>query len=146
MKVVNYKAYIALFTLILTSSLIFCSSSSSKDDGAPSVRVRINKMESEGVDKKIVDKISNNLLKKLQEFKGPNRVVAINIDGVSKSANRQLIGRISKLGKKYVIVLKVVEGEKGKLLFNETAIVKEGDIDDTIEDMAEKVSEKEDVW
>lgn len=135
--------FIAIF---FTVSLTFCSGSGVKDDGKVSVRVSVNKMESEGVDTKIVKRATELIYKKLQELKGKNRVVSREIDGVDKSANRQLIGRLSKLGAKIVITVKVVEGERGKLVFNETAIVKESDLDDAILDIAENIADKDEVW
>lgn len=142
----SLKAVSFLTAIILIAVFAGCSGSSFKSDGAPKTRLCINKFESEGVDAKIAERATGNLHKKLQELKGANRVVSREIDGISKSTNRQLIGRISKLGEKYVLTVKVVEGEKGRLVFNETAIVKAGDLDSRIEDIAEKVSDKDEVW
>ena len=146
MKKNNVKTTCVVTAILFGTALAGCSGSGVKNDGAPKARLCINKMESEGVDGKITARATAGLHKKLQELKGADRVVSREIDGISKSTNRQLIGRISKLGEKYVITIKVVEGEKGRLIFNETVIVKEGSIESTIEDIAEKISGKDEVW
>jgi hypothetical protein len=136
---------ISVLTAFIFAAAAGCSGPAVKKD-APKVRVCINKFESEGIDAKIITSATANMHKKLRELKGPESAVSREIDGISKSANRQLIGRISRLGEKYVVTVKVVEGEKGRLVFNETAIIKESDLDETIEDIAEKISDRDEVW
>ena len=142
----DIKIISILTVIILSTALAGCSGPGVKSGGAPKARVCVNKIESEGVDAKIIMRATASLHKKLQEQKGADRVVSREIDGISKSANRQLIGRISRLGEKYVITVKVVEGEKGRLIFNETVIIKESDLDSAIEDIAENISDKDEVW
>jgi hypothetical protein len=146
MKKNNVKAICVLTAIFFIAALAGCSGSSVKNGGAPQTRLCINKIESEGVDTKITTRLTAGLHKKLQELKGTERVVSREIDGISKSANRQLTGRIGKLGEKYVITIKVIEGEKGRLVFNETDIVKESGLDSTIEDIAGKIADKDEVW
>ena len=146
MKITLIQVQNITLAVFLAVFFIQCSGSNIKDNSKPRVRLCINKMDAEGADKKIAARLANILNEKLQELKGTNKVVFRDKDGVSKSTNRQLIGRISKLGQKFVLTIKVIEGEKGKLLFNETTIVNQNDLDDTIKDIAENISDKESIW
>ncbi len=145
MKKTSVKAISFLTAIITAAALAGCSGAAVKS-GTAKVRVCVNKFESEGVDAKTTARATAGMHKKLQELKGAEMVLSRELDGVSRSANRQLIGRVSSLGEKYVVTVKVVEGEKGRLIFNETAIVKQSDIDSTIEDIAEKISDRDEVW
>ncbi len=145
MKKVFINAQNILLAALIVAAFVQCSKNI-KHDSNPETRLSINQMEADGVDKTIIKKIETILDKELKELKGDNRVVYRHRDGVSKSTNRQLIGRISKLGKNYVLSIKVVEGEKGKVLYNRTVTTKERGIDDSIEDIAEDISDEDSIW
>ncbi|MDY6968557.1 MAG: hypothetical protein SVR08_07890 [Spirochaetota bacterium] len=110
-------------------------------------RLGVNKLVTNDIDEKTASKITTIIYNKLKAIKGAKRVVYRVKDGISKSTNRQLIGRISKLGKSYVLSIKVVEGEKGKLLFNETVIIKgDDDIEESIDNVVKKISSEKSIW
>ncbi len=143
------KALIKIQTFLALTLIAACfiqCSKNIKDDSIPKVRLSINRMDAEGIDKKTVSNIAEILHKELQAIKGANRVVYREKDGVSKSTNRQLVGRISKLGKSYVLSIKIIEGEKGKVLFNRTVTAKESSIDDSLEDIAEEIGDEDGIW
>lgn len=135
-----------LLALIFITAIAGCSGGSKiKNEANPNVRLNINKPASEGVDEKIVTRVAEKIYEKLREEKG-SIILYREKDGISKSANRQLAGRISILGKKYILTIKVVEGEKGQLLYNRTITVLEGDLDSELEDIAEEISGNDDIW
>ena len=71
-------------------------------------RLGINKLEINNIDENIAAKITTIIYNKLKAIKGAKSVVYRVKDGITKSTNRQLIGRISKLGKNYVLSIKIV--------------------------------------
>lgn len=140
------KIQTVLIALIFITAVTACSGGSKiKNETNPNVRLNINKPASEGVDKKIVTRIADMLYEKLKAEKG-SIILYREKDGISKSANRQLAGRISMLGKKYILTVKVVEGEKGQLLYNRTVTAAENDLDSRLEDIAEDISGNEGIW
>ena len=146
MKKFCIKTNAVLLAIIFTAIFSGCSGSDLKNSGNPNIRLNINKLESQGIDKKIISRIAEKLHAKLASLRGKNKVLYRGKDGVAKSANRQLAGRISKLGSKYILTIKVIEGEKGSMLFNKTVSTKEKDLDDEIDDIAEDISDDENIW
>lgn len=118
-----------------------------KVNKATKVRLGINRVTVNNVDERVALEITTMLHEKLQARKGKNSVVYRKRNGISKSINRQLAGRISKLGKDLLLSIKVIEVEKGKLLFSETIIIKKNDdLDDVIDRIVDKICKNKSIW
>ena len=109
-------------------------------------RLGINKLTTQDVNQKKTLEIITNLYNKLKNLKGERIVFRIK-DGISKSVNRQLYGRINKYGKGFVLTINVVEGERGKILYSKTVIIKDySKIDDVLDKIAEEINDKDEIW
>ena len=109
-------------------------------------RLGINKLTTHDVDEKKSLEIITKLYSKLKNLKGERIIFRVK-DGISKSVNRQLYGRINKFGKGFVLNINIVEGEKGKLLYSKTVIIKDySKIDDILEEIAEEINDKNEIW
>ncbi len=67
------------------------------------------------------DEMTNILLKNLQTQKGKDRVFSISKNRNDKNINRQLLGRITKLGDKYIININVTDTQNGNILYSKTS-------------------------
>lgn len=118
-----------------------------KDIRTIRTRLGINRIKVNKVDEKIAREITSMLYNKLRYMMGADRIVYREKDGISKSINRQLVGRVSKLGKDFLLSIKVVEVEKSKLLFSETVVIKKNDnLDNAIDQIVNKICNKESIW
>lgn len=133
---------IFIFSLICTFAFSSCGSKNIKNSN---IRLRINKLEAQDVDKKITGDVAAQLYENLKKQIG-DRVVSDQGDSISKSANRLLAGRVSMLGTKYMLTIKVVEGEKGNILFNKTVSVKADGLKDAVDDIADQIVDCDAIW
>ncbi|MDY6935152.1 MAG: hypothetical protein SVZ03_13140 [Spirochaetota bacterium] len=114
---------------------------------AINARLGINRFEASGVDKRIASDITDKLYQKLRLLKGRNLVVYKRIEGIEKSVNRQLVGRVSRLRDSYILAVRVVDGESGKQLFGKTINYKQVDnLDSKLEQIAEQIISVSDIW
>jgi len=111
------------------------------------IRLGITILKASGGNVNEASAITSNIYNRLIVLKGSNRVIYRKIDGSSKSVNRLLIGRLSKLGKDYILAIRVVEGQNGAQLYNKRLIYEEGDnIENYLDSIAKEISNKDEIW
>ncbi len=136
-----------LISMLLIFSFIFFSHTGALSAGsAKKVRIGINPLKAEGVDQATADKITLMIFKSLSAEKGADRVVYRKVSGVSKSTNRQLIGSVSSFGSSYFISVRVVEGEKAKILFSKAVTVKKEKIEKAVKKIADDLIDCVEIW
>ena len=111
-----------------------------------SVRLNINLLKSEGADLKTVSDITREIYNKLSAMKGEDRVIYRSLTKSDKKANRQLSGRISKVGSNYAVSLSVSDAETGNILFSDTKVARKDDINNVIYSLAELISNTAGIW
>ncbi len=110
-------------------------------------RLNVNALIANGVEKSEAADISKLIYSILVSSKGKDKVIYREVDGRSKSANRQLAGRVSKLGNTVIVSVNITDGESGKVLFNQAAAIKENDsIETVLQGLAEKIISAGDIW
>jgi len=110
-------------------------------------RLCINNIQVSDSETGIADDLTIKLYKKLLASKGQNQVVYRDVDGVGKSINRQLAGRLTRLGSKYIFSISIVDVNNGETLID-TAIKYKGsdDVDSKIDELVERIINKNSVW
>jgi len=109
-------------------------------------RLGIASLKANGVDEKTASDITLRLYNGLKKSRGDS-VIYREVDGISKSTNRQLTGRISRLGKTILIAVNVVDSQTGKTLFSTTASYKNGESpDQKIEQLVTQINSKNGIW
>ncbi len=133
-----------MFYLLLIMIFIqvnFSCSTQSVNTGQK-IRLGISTLTSDVLDEKTVRGITLKLYNKIRTGKGPDSVVYRNLDGISKSVNRQLYGTVNKLGSRYAVNIKIVNSEKGNIVFGKVKLVDDiKEIDSTIEEIANEIGE-----
>ncbi len=119
-----------------------------KEMPAFDTRLGIVRLTPEGIDKDLAYSFSKSLYSKLSGMRGHARVVFTNRSELKrKSINRQLLGMISKLGKTYVISVRVVNSENGHILYDKTVTCRgEDKINETIDKMASGINGVSKIW
>ena len=109
-------------------------------------RLMVSRLIANGIDEATADTISQKLFDGLVSAKGQERVLFWgNAD--TRSANRVLTGRVSKLGASKIVALNVVDGERGTVLFNKTEVIKEGDsIDAKLGTIVQEIGNMGGIW
>ncbi len=138
------KVMLYMILIMVFAQASFNCSTGSVNNGQK-IRLGISNLTSDGLDKKTVKEITLKLYNKIRTGRGPDRVVYRDVDGISKSVNRQLYGTVNKLGSRYAINIKIVNSEKGNIVFGKVKMVDDiKEIDSTIEDIANEIGES--IW
>ncbi len=110
-------------------------------------RLNVNLLAAGGIKSSEASEITLQIYKKLVSLKGEDNVVYRKTTGSKKSANRQLGGRINKVGNIKIISVSVTDGENGKVLFNQSVKVNDSDpVQPVLDSMAEKIVSTGEVW
>lgn len=131
---------------------ISCASGTKTDTPAVKVRIMVNHFTAEGVSKSTVRKIEKNITRFVADQRGHgcDCIYYRGDKNFSKSTNRQMVGRVSRLvpGKEDVFLsIRIIEGEKGKILFSRSFMAKNtSDLTGKIKKCAGEISENEEVW
>ncbi len=123
----------------------------SKTDSLPAhtdarIRIKINPLTANGVEPGEASDITEKLYNRLAALKGGDSIIYNKSGDISKSANRQLTGRISKLGASYIIAVSVSHGETGRVMFTKTVTVKPDQVDNALSNLASQVNASDDIW
>jgi hypothetical protein len=111
------------------------------------IRLGISNMIASGTDEDEAKYISAALYKNLQSLKGKDAVLSATDTRLNKSVNRNLIGRVSKVGKTFVMAISVVNSESGDILYSNTVTYGELDArDNAIKNIADEISQKSVIW
>ena len=96
--------------------------------------------------KDIASEISNKLYISLKRLKGNNRVV-FRDSNINKSVNRLLLGRLSKVGNTYLLSLRIIDAESGKLYFDKILTYNEiEDLHNKLDMFAGQISSIGEIW
>lgn len=91
--------------------------------------------------------ISKIIYSRLVSSKSKEKVIYRLVDGNSKGANRQLTGRVSRLGSLKIVFVNVLDVESGKILFTQTVKINENDpIQPVLEGVADKIVSTGEIW
>jgi hypothetical protein len=111
------------------------------------IRLGISNIIASGIDENEAKYISAALYKSLQSLKGKDVVISKTDTRVNKSVNRNLIGRLSKVGKTYIMAISVVNSESGDVLYSNTITYEEFKTrDNAIKNIADEISRKSVIW
>jgi len=110
-------------------------------------RLNVNSLTANGIEKNEAADISKIIYSRLVSSKGKDKVIYRLADGNSKGANRQLTGRVSRLGSVKIVSVNVLDVESGKVLFNKTVKINESDqMQSVLEGMADKIVSTGEIW
>lgn len=132
-------------SIVLAAALLFsCATAGTKKT---SVRLLINQLKTgKGVQKATALKIEKQLADSLQKLRG-NSVLFYRNRDISLSANRQLTGTIARVEASLFLSIRVIDGEKSRILFSASKIIRDNkDLDKIIEETAEEISDHKQVW
>lgn len=118
------------------------------EDKAPAAKARlvVTRLAPNGVETAEAEDISKKVYSALVASKGAGQVL-YRAAGDRRSANRALTGRVSKLGRSRVIAVSVVDGEKGSVLYNKTATVREdAELEAQIATIAREIGAQANLW
>ncbi len=88
------------------------------------VRLNVNTLAAGGISSNESLELTKRIYIKLRSAIGSDKVVSRDIDGKGKTANRQLTGRVNRIGDNTVISISIVHGETGAVLFSKTVQLK----------------------
>ncbi len=147
----KYFGYIVIKIVLISLAICLgCTTAGepAKDKtGSPGAVRLIIEIEAEGVDKDTKNSVEQLFIKGLTERKGASYIIHRQTHGAAKSGNRVLIGSVSRLGSGFFLSAKVVDGEKGKVLFNKSIVVNsKGDMKGRIDDISEDISKEKAIW
>jgi hypothetical protein len=110
-------------------------------------RLGIDNIISNDADEKNALEITKELFENLQDLKGKDRVIYSLKGRDEKSINRHLLGRLSKIGKTYVMAISIVDTQSGNVLYSNTSTYNDPDNAKTIiKKIAEDINNKSSVW
>lgn len=139
------SALASLIIMLLTvTCFTFCSGPAVSVN--PNIRLNINKLEAEEAEPEMVSMISEILFQNLSELKGKDKILLREKNGIDKSTNRQLMGRAVKLGSKYIITIKVAEGESGALLYTKSISASKNEIIEKLKNISAEISSDKKIW
>ena len=109
-------------------------------------RLGITIFKTDEAHKEIASEISNRLYNSLKKLKGDSRIV-FRDNNISKSVNRLLLGRLSKVGNTYLLSLRIIDAESGKLYFDKLFTYnKIEDLHNKLDRIAGQISSKGEIW
>lgn len=110
-------------------------------------RLGITLLAANGVEAAVTREISEKLYSRLGALRGADKVIYRERGLDKKSVNRLLTGRVSRLGGSRVVAVNIVDAERGHVLFNKTAVIREGDdLDAQIDAIARDITSKSGQW
>ena len=136
----KFIAYITILLFHITN----CSMTVKQSSTIKS-RLAIDTIIANGIQKSISEELSLKLYKKLSAKMGNDRIL-FRKSKISKSANRILIGRISKFGNKISVTINIAHGETGKVLFTKTSTMNRIDLDKIISDISKQIIKNREIW
>lgn len=120
-------------------------SANSIDDSV--IMLNIITLEANGIERNEAIEITKILYLKILSSKGKERVIYKTVDGTARKGNRTLSGRINKIEDKFVVSVKITDLAKGKVVFNYTERINQGDsLQAVLESLAEKINSDGEVW
>jgi hypothetical protein len=140
--------YIIIITALpLLALYLYCSTAGGSKDSAPAVRLIVDSFKAEGVDAETARSIERMFSDGLVASKGAGYIVDRQTDGVKKSGNRVLIGRVSRLGSGFLVSVKIANAESGMVLYDNSAFVgSKGELEGKIKDITKEISKKDEIW
>ncbi|MFH0976493.1 MAG: hypothetical protein V1874_11995 [Spirochaetota bacterium] len=109
-------------------------------------RLGITQILSDKTDEKLASDITDKLYSRLKG-EMPAAVVFRKTDGIDKSVNRILTGRLSRAGNTYLLSVSIANAETGKILFDKNYTFKEADqINGIINTAAENIGVSKEIW
>ncbi|MFC1670734.1 hypothetical protein ACFL20_10100 [Spirochaetota bacterium] len=141
-----HKKY-PVILIIISVMFIYGCTSGEKKNGNPT-RLLVGSIKPRGVKKETSINVEKKLVLSLEKYKGKDcRCILYHRNrDVKLSINRHLNGSISKQGTTILLVVNVVDGEKGRVLFSKTSITDDKNLDETIDSLALKISKSPRVW
>jgi hypothetical protein len=123
------------------------NSKTANSDTIVKTRLGIDNIIPSGVDETNALEITKILFEKLHDLKGKNRVIYFSKNRNEKNINRHLLGRLSKVGKTYVMAISIVDTQSGNVLYNNTSTYNDpGNVHNIIKKIAEDINNKSSVW
>jgi hypothetical protein len=109
-------------------------------------RLGITQILSDKQDEELASAITDKLCSSLKNIKSTDKIVFRKTDGIDKSVNRILTGRLSRAGNTYLLSLSIANAETGKILYDKNYSFKETDqIDGIINKAAENIGSSKEV-
>jgi hypothetical protein len=120
---------------------------SAKSEIIVRTRLGIDNIIPSGVDENNALKITKILFENLQSIKGKDRVIYSSRNRDKKNINRHLLGRMSKVGKTYVMAISVVDTQSGNVLYNKTTTYNDPEnANRIIKEIAKEINNNSSVW
>lgn len=111
------------------------------------VRLGITQILSDRENEEFASVITNRLYNRLKDEKSEDTVVFRKINGIDRSFNRLLTGRLNRIGSTYLLSISIANIETGKLLYDKKYSFKEaGEADKIIRMAVENISNKKEIW
>ncbi len=143
----NRKCKIALLITVAAAFFISCAST---QPGGIKVRLQINQIKTEkDSQRKAAVAMEKQLVKSLKNLRGEkcNCILYYRDRDLSLSVNRHLTGSLAKLEASLFLTVRIVDGEKSRILFSTSKIIKdEKYINEAIEEISEEIDNRKAVW
>ena len=118
-----------------------------KSDSSLKVRLGIDNVLSSDEDKQIAGEVTKLLYENLKDLKGDSGVIYVSKNRDEKSVNRHLLGRLSKVGKAYILSVNIVNTQTGDVLYSKTSTYNSPeDSGKVIRVIAEEINNKSSMW
>jgi hypothetical protein len=141
------KSY-RLWAMLVIAGIV-CMSCASSGPRKTLNRIAFSGFTVQDIDMKIKRSADEEIMKSLINLMGEKCYCVVHRRGEaqSMSANRQMVGTLSKMGSGIMVSVRVIDGEKGVVLFNASRMAKTaGDLNEVLSGIAEDVSRSDEIW